>query len=297
MKTARPCAQCLQPRLLASRGAGRAPGPLFSDAEGGEDAVQDVVGGGGAGDGVDRAQRGVEIEQQHLVRDAGLAPPPRAFSRYAARFAQQLLVAQAGDEAGLLLERALGRDRFQDRLAQLAGCPRRSARRPRDRRPGSARRAADRTCCRPPGSGPAPRARSISAAVLVVQRLRRGRPPPASGRHPPWPGSCARCPAISTRPAASRMPAVSKSLTGMPPIAAVSETRSRVVPGMSVTMARSCSSRRLNRLLLPTLGRPTMASVSPARTSPPYWKLAASCADAVADRRPGGAGSRRRARR
>ena len=46
-------------------------------------------------------------------------------------------------------------------------------------------------------------------------------------------------------------------------MAAVSETTSRVVPGMSVTMARSCSSRRLNRLLLPTLGRPTMASVSP----------------------------------
>ena len=58
-------------------------------------------------------------------------------------------------------------------------------------------------------------------------------------------------------------------------MAAASETRSRVVPGMSVTMARSCSSSRLNRLLLPTLGRPTMASVSPARTSPPNAKLAA----------------------
>jgi hypothetical protein len=57
---------------------------------------------------------------------------------------------------------------------------------------------------------------------------------------------------------------------------AVSETRSRVVPGALSTMARSCSSRRLKRLLLPTLGRPTMASVRPARTSPPYWKLAAS---------------------
>ena len=34
--------------------------------------------------------------------------------------------------------------------------------------------------------------------------------------------------------------------------------------GISVTMARSCSSSRLNRLLLPTLGRPTIASVIPA---------------------------------
>ena len=39
---------------------------------------------------------------------------------------------------------------------------------------------------------------------------------------------------------------------------------SRVVPGISVTIARSCSSRRLNKLLLPTFGRPTIASVSPA---------------------------------
>ena len=46
-------------------------------------------------------------------------------------------------------------------------------------------------------------------------------------------------------------------------MAATSETRSRVVPGMSVTMARSCSSSRLKRLLLPTLGRPTMARVKP----------------------------------
>ncbi len=52
-------------------------------------------------------------------------------------------------------------------------------------------------------------------------------------------------------------------------MAAISETRSRVVPGMSVTMARSCSNRRLKRLLLPTLGRPTMASVNPERTRLP----------------------------
>ena len=32
-------------------------------------------------------------------------------------------------------------------------------------------------------------------------------------------------------------------------MAATSETRSRVVPGMSVTMARSCASSRLNRKL------------------------------------------------
>src|ERR1035438_7605380 len=83
-------------------------------------------------------------------------------------------------------------------------------------------------------------------------------------------------PSRSTNSPVCLIPAVSHSFTGMPPMEAVSLTRSRVVPGVSVTMARPCSSRRLNRLLLPTLGRPTMASVSPCRTRPPYWKLSAS---------------------
>ena len=42
-------------------------GGLFSDAEGGEDQAEDVVGGGGAGDLVQWAERVVEIEQQHFV--------------------------------------------------------------------------------------------------------------------------------------------------------------------------------------------------------------------------------------
>ncbi len=60
------------------------------------------------------------------------------------------------------------------------------------------------------------------------------------------------------------MPAVSTSLTGMPAMATVSLTKSRVVPGVAVTMARSRSTSRLNKLDLPTLGRPTMASVRPS---------------------------------
>ncbi|MND01355.1 hypothetical protein D3C83_203170 [compost metagenome] len=65
------------------------------------------------------------------------------------------------------------------------------------------------------------------------------------------------------------MPAVSMILTGKPRIAKNSVTQSRVVPGCAVTMARSCSSRLLNRLDLPTLGRPRMASVIPPRTTLP----------------------------
>ncbi len=73
-----------------------------------------------------------------------------------------------------------------------------------------------------------------------------------------------RMPIDSASSRASRMPAVSTSLTGMPPIATVSLTRSRVVPGVAVTMARSRSTRRLNKLDLPTFGRPTIASVNPS---------------------------------
>jgi len=73
------------------------------------------------------------------------------------------------------------------------------------------------------------------------------------------------------------MPAVSNNFTGMPSMFDTSDTTSRVVPGISVTIARSCSSNRLNKLLFPTFGRPTIASVSPCRTRPPYWKLSASC--------------------
>jgi len=44
---------------------------LLSDAESAEDQVQDVVGGGGAGDFVERAQGRIKIEQEHLVWHAG----------------------------------------------------------------------------------------------------------------------------------------------------------------------------------------------------------------------------------
>ena len=43
---------------------------LLTDAKCTENQVEDVVGGGGAGDFVERAERVVEIEQQHFVRDA-----------------------------------------------------------------------------------------------------------------------------------------------------------------------------------------------------------------------------------
>ena len=73
-----------------------------------------------------------------------------------------------------------------------------------------------------------------------------------------------RTPMLSASSEVWRIPAVSTSFTGMPPIATVSLTRSRVVPGIAVTIARSRSTSRLNKLDFPTFGRPTIASVIPS---------------------------------
>ena len=58
---------------------------------------------------------------------------------------------------------------------------------------------------------------------------------------------------------ASSRPAVSISVTRCPSSTASPSRRSRVRPGMSDTSAVRLAVRRLNRVDLPTLGRPTMA--------------------------------------
>ena len=66
-----------------------------------------------------------------------------------------------------------------------------------------------------------------------------------------------------------RKPAVSTRVTFRPSRSIVSVTRSRVVPGMSVTMARDAPASALNKLDFPTFGRPTIAICKPSRTSRP----------------------------
>jgi hypothetical protein len=58
-------------RRWADEGVCPYAGGLLSYAEGAEDEVEDVVGSGGAGDFVEGAKGGVEIEEEHLVGDAG----------------------------------------------------------------------------------------------------------------------------------------------------------------------------------------------------------------------------------
>ena len=76
--------------------------------------------------------------------------------------------------------------------------------------------------------------------------------------------AAAAMPNCSASSKLSRRPAVSTSSRGMPSSEMRSVTVSRVVPGVAVTMARSRSTRRLKSELLPALGRPTMARVSPS---------------------------------
>ena len=70
-------------------------------------------------------------------------------------------------------------------------------------------------------------------------------------------------PSASTVSSVSRIPAVSISRSRVEPTMTDSSTVSRVVPGMSVTMARSKPASALSRLDFPTFGRPTMAAATP----------------------------------
>ena len=78
---------------------------LFTDTKRGKNAVQDIVGGGGSGDGIDRAESRIKIQQQHLVRDAEFHGLSSLIERFDT-FAQQILMADAGYESEILLARA-----------------------------------------------------------------------------------------------------------------------------------------------------------------------------------------------
>jgi hypothetical protein len=52
-----------------------------------------------------------------------------------------------------------------------------------------------------------------------------------------------------------------------------SVTRSRVVPGTSVTIARSAPSSALKRLDLPVFGRPAITTCAPSRMMRPAMRV------------------------
>ncbi len=71
-------------------------------------------------------------------------------------------------------------------------------------------------------------------------------------------------PSDSTTSWVSRMPAVSMKRNFTPSSTMVSSITSRVVPAISVTMARSSLSKALSKVDLPTLGEPMMATGRPS---------------------------------
>ena len=73
-----------------------------------------------------------------------------------------------------------------------------------------------------------------------------------------------RAPSISTGSSESRRPAVSTRRSGKPRTWQATSMRSRVVPGVGATMARSSRTRALSRLDLPTLGSPKMTASAPS---------------------------------
>ena len=73
-------------------------------------------------------------------------------------------------------------------------------------------------------------------------------------------------PIFSTLSSVSRCPAVSLRSMRAPSMVTVSVSTSRVVPGRSVTMARSLPVSALRSDDLPTLGRPARTTLSPSRT-------------------------------
>ena len=84
----------------------------------------------------------------------------------------------------------------------------------------------------------------------------------------------ARRPRARRRPACRAHPAVSTSVTATPSMSIALGHRDRAsCPATSVTIARSAPANALNRLDLPTFGRPAMTTVAPSRIIRPRARV------------------------
>src|SRR5882672_8838698 len=106
--------------MISRRGSRGFPETLISlsDAKRAEDQVEDVVGGGGPGDGIERPQSVIEIEQQHLVRDFGCHGSCGGIES-GERVLHQALVADVCKKSSFSLRSGFATDVVQDFGAQL----------------------------------------------------------------------------------------------------------------------------------------------------------------------------------
>ena len=87
----------LHKQLQQSRASWTPEVVSLSNAEGGEDAVQDVVRGGLAGEGVEGAQGTVQVGEEELVRDAALVGGLRGYEGFERRLDGLLLTKRVQD--------------------------------------------------------------------------------------------------------------------------------------------------------------------------------------------------------
>mmetsp|Transcript_10454 Transcript_10454/g.43280 ORF Transcript_10454/g.43280 Transcript_10454/m.43280 type:complete len:249 (-) Transcript_10454:390-1136(-) len=80
----------------------------------------------------------------------------------------------------------------------------------------------------------------------------------------------------SSTPAPRRIPAVSSKVTGSPAHSTRASTTSLVVPAIGVTMALSLLDHAFSSELLPALGLPTMATVTPVSSNSPLLAVAST---------------------
>src|SRR5690348_7473367 len=116
--------------------------------------------------------------------------------------------------------------------------------------------------------GGVPSNRAAFAIAVVRSTTRKTRSARASSAR------ARRMPSLSTTSADSRKPAVSARVNSTPSSTIDSRSTSRVVPGISVTIARSLPASAFRRLDLPTLGSPTITARMPSVRRAPRWAAA-----------------------
>ena len=233
-----------------------------------------IVGRAAAGDFFERAARLLQIREHEFLRTSAVGRAPRRRARVSASCARSTSAMwRTLVIAGRSAQRARRRAQRDDCAPQRVEALRRSAptradrpsRRPRGRQIGLVRD--DQVLCRI-------RRLRRSSRSARSQRLRsdRRRRASQSATRARLRATARRLP-LRRRRRVSRRPAVSTSVTRRPSRSTISVTRSRVVPGTSVTIARDAPTSALNRLDLPTFGWPTIATCSPSRTSRPRARV------------------------
>src|ERR1700674_5514407 len=91
---------------------------LFSNAERAEDQIQNVVGGCGSRNLIERPQGVVEIEQKHFVGNFVLDGYP-GYGQRSERFSDPFLMAQVSEESSFGLGAGFSSDVTQDFISKL----------------------------------------------------------------------------------------------------------------------------------------------------------------------------------